>query len=104
MVASLENGMRSELLWATPTLRLAHPSSGDLNRALARIILEKEREIIGRGNATPVAGLESGLTTHWLDYNVLNWDYPEVAALREFILSGYRQYLALVGDPADPGY
>ena len=93
-----------ELLWPTPTLSVTHEGAEELNRALARIIRQKEREIVGKGKATPVAGQSKGLTSHWLEYNVLNWPEPEIAEFRRLVLDGVREYIKLVGDPDDPAY
>lgn len=92
------------MLWATPTLTVDYPNVAELNRGLARIILEKEREIISRGTPTTVAGLEEGITTHWLEYNVLLWDYPEIKEFRRMVLEGLHEFLKLVGQPNDPGF
>lgn len=96
------------MLWATPTLTVSYSDVAELNRGLARIILEKEREIISRGTPTTVAGLEEGLTTHWLEYNVLLWDYPEIKEFRRMVLDGLDEFLKLAGQPTgrpnDPGF
>jgi hypothetical protein len=93
-----------QLLWPSPTLSIAHKNVKELNQGLARIILEKERAITASGNALEVAGLQSGLTTHWLEYNVLSWDYPEIAEFRQMVLNGLREYFKLVGDPDHAGF
>ena len=92
------------MLWPTPTLTVNHTNLAELNRGLARIILEKEREIVSRGTPTTVAGLEEGLTTHWLEYNVLLWDYPEIKEFRRMVLDGLHEFFKLVGEPGDPGF
>jgi uncharacterized protein (TIGR02466 family) len=98
-----EKIIKPELLWPTPTLTIEHTDIDELNRGLARIILEKERSIIAKGMPTSVAGLEEGLTTHWLEYNVLMWDYPEIKEFRKLVLDGVQEFFKLLGNPDDPG-
>jgi hypothetical protein len=100
-----ERVIKSELLWPSPTLSILHKNIKELNQGLRRIILEKERAITAKGTPLAVAGLQSGLTTHWLEYNVLNWDYPEIAEFRQMVMNGLRDYFKLVGgDPDHPDY
>jgi hypothetical protein len=98
----IEHVVKAEFLWSTPTLTVELENVKEFNQRLAQIILDKEREIISKGKPTTVAGLTEGLTTHWLEYNVLNWEYPETVKFRHFVLSGLREFLKLVGDPDDP--
>lgn len=51
-----------------------------------------------------VAGLQSGLTTHWLEYNVLNWDYPEIAEFRKMVMIGLLEFKLVGGDPDHSDY
>ncbi|HEX2271659.1 MAG TPA: putative 2OG-Fe(II) oxygenase [Pyrinomonadaceae bacterium] len=90
-------------IWPTPVLAIYYDVD-DLNRGLARIITEMEQRITSTGTATAVAGLEEGLTTHWMEYNVLNWDYPECRTLRQMVLDGARSYFELMGDPDEPRF
>jgi hypothetical protein len=99
----LETTKRLDLLWATPTMTVKIKNAEELNRRLVDIILEKEREIKANLKSTPVAGLTEGLTTHWLEYNVLRWDYPEIREFRKVVLSSLRDYLSLIGEADDPG-
>jgi Putative 2OG-Fe(II) oxygenase len=99
----IERIVKPQLLWATPTLTVEHQNVRDLNEGLARIIREKEREIVSKGNPTTVAGIKEGLTAHWLEYNVLNWREPEIEEFRRLVLSGLREFFKLIGDPDDPG-
>jgi uncharacterized protein (TIGR02466 family) len=89
--------------WPTPILVVEHRNTENLNRGLARILYEKEKEIEAKGKATPVAGLDSGLTTHWMEYNVLNWDYPECRQLRDMVLANLRTYINSFDNADDPG-
>lgn len=98
----IEYVMKSHQLWATPTLTIECKNVHNLNEGLARIILTKEQEILSKGNPTKVAGVSEGLTAHWLRYNVLNWQYPEIVEFRQLVLRGLREYFNLVGDPDDP--
>ena len=91
------------LWWTTPVLMLDNLDSEDFNAGLRRIILAKEDELVRSGSGEPVAGLEDGLTTRWRDYNVLNWEYPECRILRRIVMNGARDFIALVGNPDDPG-
>jgi hypothetical protein len=75
----------------------------ELNAGLARIIFEKEREVLSKGKPTAVAGVAEGLTAHWLEYNVLNWNHPEIHEFRRLVLEGLRDAFKLVGDPDEPG-
>jgi len=88
-------------LWVTPSVTLFLRHSEQLNRGLERIILDEERRIVSKGASTPVAGLESGLTTHWLKYNVLNWEYPEIYEFRQYVMEGISRFCGLIGDPRD---
>jgi|SRR5262245_6747664 len=99
----VESIVKSQLLWATPTLTVERKNIRDLNEGLAKIILEKERQIVSQGKPTEVAGIQEGLTAHWLEYNVLNWRYPEIIEFRRMALSGLREFFKLIGDPDDPG-
>jgi uncharacterized protein (TIGR02466 family) len=101
----IEQIFKPQSWWPTQLLEVQHQNAEDLNAGLAQIILEKEREITHKGMPTPVAGLDRGLTTHWLEYNVLNWDYPACRQLRDLVLSGAREYFRMIGgDPDDPGF
>jgi hypothetical protein len=95
--------LNSQILWPTPALAIDHKNIDELNEGLARIVLEKEREIIAKGSPKSVAGLKEGLTAHWLEYNVLNWKYPEVEEFRRLVLNEIREFFKLIGDPDDPG-
>lgn len=98
----LEITKKAEVIWPTQTLSVEIKNAEELNRSLARVILEKEREMKSK-KSTPVAGLSEGLTTRWLEYNVLKWSHPAIDQFREVVLSGLRDYLAMLGDPDDPG-
>ena len=91
-------------LWATPTVSINMEGAAELNGRLAQIVLQEERRLSLSGSATPVAGLESGLTTHWMEYNVLDWNYPEIAEFRRHVLCGIREFIRLAGDPDDPKF
>lgn len=99
----LETTTRLDLLWPTPTLTVKVKNADELNRRLVSIILEKEREIKAKLKSTPVAGLTEGLTTHWLEYNVLRWDYPEIREFRSTVLSSLSEYFSHIGEAGDPG-
>lgn len=75
-----------------------------MNSALAQIVLEQERKILGRPNAREVGGIKEGLSAYWLTFNVLNWNYPAITEFREIVLSGLQQWLSLFGDPASPEF
>lgn len=95
--------VKSEILWSTPMLLVEHKNAEEFNNKLAKIILSKEDEILG-GKPTEVAGLKEGITAHWLEFNVMHWDYPEIAEFRRMVLDGAREFIKLVGDPSDPAY
>lgn len=99
----VEQVFQPEMLWPTPTLTVLLKNAAEMNKGLARIILEKEDEIVSKSKSTEVAGMTKGLSTHWLEFNVLNWDYPEVREFRQHVLEGLREYFRLIGDPDDPG-
>jgi hypothetical protein len=100
----IERRFEAKLMWPTPVLSVLHDGAESLNAGLARAVLEQELSITSGGKGTPVAGLESGLTTHWMRYNVLAWDYPECSKFRELVLAGFRRYLETFTDPDDPGH
>jgi hypothetical protein len=89
-------------LWPTPTLRLVLDNPKKLNADLTRIILTEEQKIRGRGTPIEVAGLQEGLTTHWLEYNVLNWKYPEIEVFRDFVMHGVHDFISTIGDGNSP--
>jgi putative 2-oxoglutarate-Fe(II)-dependent oxygenase superfamily protein len=100
-----ERVVSPENWWPTPIVNVFIQDHARLDAGLARIIYEKEQEILKHSNPTPVAGQAEGLTANWLEYNVLKWDYPEIAELREHILFGIRAFIQHAnGDPADPAY
>lgn len=90
-------------LWPIPTLTVYLNDAADFNKRLAGRILDEERKILGKTQPTEVAGITDGLSAYWLNFNVLNWDYPEVRELRRIVLEGAREWTRLVGDPDDPG-
>lgn len=92
------------VFWPTPVLVVQHPDAAELNKRLAEIVLQKEREILTHEQPTAGATGEHDLTAYRFKYNVLNWDYPECRTLREMVLVGVREFVRLNGDPADPGY
>jgi hypothetical protein len=58
-----------------------------------------------KGTPTPVAGLTEGLSTHWLEFNVLNWPNPECVQLRKMVLAGAREFFKTIGgNPDDPDF
>jgi putative 2-oxoglutarate-Fe(II)-dependent oxygenase superfamily protein len=99
----IEKAIKSELRWATPILTVEHSHAHHLNRRLAEIILEKESQITASGKPTEIAGVKDGLTAHWLEYNVLNWDDPAITEFRQMVLSGLQEFFRLIGDPDEPG-
>jgi putative 2-oxoglutarate-Fe(II)-dependent oxygenase superfamily protein len=99
----IEGTINNEILWATPMLSITRKNGDVFNRALAKIVLGKEREILS-GKPTQVAGIKKGITAHWLEFNVLNWNYPEIDEFRQMVLNGAREFIKLVGDPDDPAY
>lgn len=89
--------------WATPIVQVRNTGVEEMNKGLARIIMDKEAEV-RKGVPTPVAGLTEGLSTHWLEFNVLNWPNPECVQLRALVLAGAREFFKLIGDPEDPSF
>ena len=100
----LEAEVLTKQLWTTPTVTLRLVNSQKLVRGLEEIILKEEAIIRAKRKSTRVAGLETGLSTHWLEFNVLNWAYPEIAEFRRHVLRGIREFIKLVGDPDDPKF
>jgi hypothetical protein len=104
----MDTGIGAEVntrnLWSTPTVTLLLNNSKRLVLALEDIILREEAALRGKRRSTPVAGLTSGLTTYWLEYNVLKWNYPEIAEFRGYVLRGIREFIKLCADPDDPQY
>jgi uncharacterized protein (TIGR02466 family) len=94
---TLDNNYNIQSWWQTPVVKFERPNAKDFNASLKKIILEKEQEIVGKGMPTKVAGLEDGLTAHWLEYNVLNWDFPECRELRCMALNGFDAFLHAAG-------
>lgn len=101
----IDQDIRELNWWPTQLLEIHHSPCEELNRELARLILEQEEKVVRRGMPTPVAGLQEGLTTHWLEYNVLKWDNWAARKLRELVLAGAREYFRRFGgDPDHPDY
>lgn len=99
----LDKTITPELLWPIPILTIQLKNCDELNRGLARIIADKEREVLAIDRPTEVAGQRQGLTSHWLEYNVLNWSFPEIVEFRRHVLDGLREYMRTVGrDPDHP--
>ena len=100
----MENLMiKKENWWDTPIVKIRNEDPSGFNQRLTQIILEKEKEITAKGNSTTVAGLTKGLTTHWMEYNVLNWDFPECRELRKMVLFGYQEFLKAANFDKKPG-
>lgn len=97
----IETTVTEENFWPMPMLDIRHSRCEELNAALARIIKEQESAINGKGKSTPIAGFTKGISTHWLEYNVLNWNYPEIAEFRELVFAGLEKYFKVLG--AGPG-
>jgi len=64
---------------------------------LAKEILKRERALLMRSAAVGVAGKTTGVTTRWLDYNVLSWDLPEIQEVKTAIKGAYLFYLKKLG-------
>lgn len=97
------HSFNSENWWVVPISRSANAFSDEFNRSLANIILKKEREILAKGTSTRVAGLDDGLTAHWMEYNVLNWDFDECRQLAEVVEAGFEAFLDAAGLKGKPG-
>jgi hypothetical protein len=89
-------------LWPTPTLTMVLEEANEFNRSLAKIILSEEEKIVGNSRPTEVAGIKDGLTAYWLNFNVLNWKYPEIEEFRSIVLSGLHQWLKMLGNADAP--
>jgi uncharacterized protein (TIGR02466 family) len=99
-----EKVFKSTNWWPTPILTIEQKSAEEMNAGLYKIILEKEREIVSKATKSiKVAGLDEGLSTLWLEYNVLNWNYPEGAALRALVVEGFAEFMKQLGMQDDPG-
>jgi uncharacterized protein (TIGR02466 family) len=95
--------MHSQVIWPTTVLNVEVADAARLNKELAQVIMGREKPILG-GKATPVAGLADGMTTHWMEYNVLNWEEPACVEFRQIVLQGLREYFALLGNPDEPKF
>ncbi|KZN55560.1 hypothetical protein N474_01095 [Pseudoalteromonas luteoviolacea CPMOR-2] len=89
--------LRTEEINLWPTRIITVEADQDITKGLAKIIMNKEKEIL-EGQAIEVAGNSKGITAHWLEYNVLNWDYPECRELRRRVLKGFKEYCKSVGE------
>lgn len=98
----LEQSFQKKTWWPTPIIVVEHRDAGSLNDALAAIILRKEQEILAKEMPKAVAGNDHGLTSHWMAYNVLNWDYPECKAFASMVLRAAKEFIAYVDDPDNP--
>lgn len=66
---------------------------------LSAEILKREKKILKEFPAVSVAGKTDGITTRWLDYNILTWDIPEVKVLRTTIKEAYSHYMKFAKVP-----
>jgi uncharacterized protein (TIGR02466 family) len=92
-----------QMIWPTPMLTVEVADAARLNAGLAQVVFAREKAILA-GKATPVAGLNDGLTAHWMEYNVLNWEEPVCVEFRGIVLRALRDYFAMLGDPDDPKF
>jgi hypothetical protein len=83
-------------LWPIPTLTMRIDDCDQFNARLAQIVLQEEKTILAEAKPTNVAGVAEGLTAYWLNFNVLNWDYPEIHELRRLVLTGLHQWMTLL--------
>ena len=79
--------------WETPVVKIHNNKAEEFNARLAQIIRQKEKEITSKGKPTPVGGLTEGISAHWMEYNVLKWDYPECQRLKDMVLEGFQVFL-----------
>jgi putative 2-oxoglutarate-Fe(II)-dependent oxygenase superfamily protein len=100
----IETAAEAGHLWPMPTLTLHFKNAEDFNARLARIVLDEERKILGKSSPTEVAGITEGLSAYWLNFNVLNWNYPEILEFRRIVLAGIREWVTLIGDPNNPEF
>ncbi len=98
-----ENRITAQMIWPTPMLTVELADAARLNTGLAQAIVARERAVLA-GKATPVAGLADGMTAHWMEYNVLNWEEPVCVEFRTIVLRALRDYFAMLGDPDDPKF
>ena len=62
-------------------------------RKLRDLILRMEEQLLKASRARPVAGLEDGVTTRWLAYNLFAWKHDEVRPLKNAVAEAYRVFL-----------
>lgn len=80
-------------LWTVPLRVVRFKADAAMNRRLAEIVLQREEDIRS-GTPTDVAGLSEGVTTHWQEYNVLNWPDQACREFREFLVGELQDFLS----------
>jgi hypothetical protein len=76
-----------------PVLVAKNVLSSETCASLSREILKREEAILRSSSAVKVAGLDDGLTTRWLSYNLMTWDLPEIQECRDAIKNAYLHFL-----------
>ena len=76
-------------------------------KTLTQFILEKEKEIINKKNVTISGDGYTGLgtralTSHYNQYNLLDWDHSEIPLLQQAILKTHSDFLHELGIPLYP--
>ena len=80
---TIDLGDGTTLLFATPMLRLAIPNAAPVNAGLRALILQKAQALPGKAISN-VGGWQS-------DNDLLEWDAPEIATLKGWIVGAVRQ-------------
>jgi Putative 2OG-Fe(II) oxygenase len=77
----------------------------ELTKRLAEIVLLEEPRVLASTTKPSFEQGETWLTGRMWQYNVLDWDYPEIKQFQEWIVEQYKQYCIAVGTtPADKLY
>lgn len=80
-----------------PILYVPNALSAELTESLLSLIQSKESQILSSSQPNQVAGLNDGLTTRWLDYNIFSWQEDSAQEYKKIVKEYFDLYLELSG-------
>ena len=82
-----------------PILHIPNALTETESDLIANLLLSLEEKIIVDYKMVPVAGVFQGITTRWLEYNLLTMDNVELLPIKREICAAYMLYLKLNKHP-----
>lgn len=76
----------------------------DLTHRLSEIILEEEPKVLASTKSHPDDPDTTWLTSRLWQYNLFDWDYPEIAELKNFVKNEYLNFIQLKNILPNPVY